>query len=137
MTAPGSSETHLQRLAKRYANGRTIKHLERESGLKEGALGNYLRPAKRDPGSKIPSAEVMIRFAAAFGAPLEEVSQAFIQDWVNESGIPVGPGDAACTADEAELLENYRALDARDKLRLHEIMGVLRRTAEKPSPSNG
>ena len=135
MTAPGSSETHLQRLVKRYANGRTIKQLEREARLKEGALGNYLRPAKRDPGSKIPSAEVMIRFAGALDAPLEEVSQAFIQDWVNESGIPVGPGAAACTAAEADLLENYRALDARDQLRLHEFTAVLLRTAEKSSPS--
>jgi hypothetical protein len=126
MTSP-EYKSHVDRLVKRCAGKKSVKELEREHNLAEGALSNHITPTRGADGElKIAKIAIMERFAKVLGRPFDEVSQAFMLD----AGLTVGPGDVP-TPEEAELLDCYRTLGAADKARLRETAGLLRRIAEK------
>jgi len=73
---------------------------------------------------------IMHRFADVLGAPLEEVSQAFVQYFADTDDITIGTADVP-KPDEADLLDIYRALCTTDKARLLEVgAGLLRIATE-------
>jgi hypothetical protein len=126
MTAPKPSQSHVERLVRRYAGTTPVKQLERDNGLSEGALSNHISPSKRDGSPRIARVAVMERFAKVLGAPLGEVSQAFVLD----AGLTIDAVDVP-TPDEADLLDAYRALGPADKVRLRETAALLLRIATK------
>lgn len=89
----------LDALVARYANGRSVREIERQNGLAEGALSNFFKLDKR---GKIPRLHIMERFASALGASITEVSRAFAA----ESGV----GLDDLSDDERDLIERYRTL---------------------------
>lgn len=103
-TPPGDSPRTAYAVDALIANARpgmSVRQIERDAGLKEGALGHYLKPAQR---GNIPKIKVIERFATALDVDFEKVADAFAAD----SYVPgrTGPdGD-----DEHELLALYRSL---------------------------
>lgn len=116
------TETHIQKLVNRYANGRAIREIERENGLAAGALGNFLKGSRQPT---LPQFKVMQRFAQALGAPLAEVSAAFVAD----AGIP----GIDYSEQEVELIRRWRALDGDDRRRLLGLLHTLEAVAAEPA----
>lgn len=85
--------------------GMSIRAIERETGLSEGALGHHLKKGQR---GKVPALAIMERFARALGTSLERVSKAFAAD----SYIPVG---VDLPPDEEDLINFYRQLSPAGK----------------------
>ncbi len=102
-------QSHIDALIAKYANGRSIKEMERQHGLPEGALGNHLKPSQRGRFPRLPIQE---RFADALGAPLREVSNAFAAD--SKVGIleadPLPPHAKRLVDDYVELDDSHQAL---------------------------
>lgn len=95
--------SHVDALIERYARGRSIKQIERENNLPEGALSRTLRPSQR---GKFPRYETQKRFADALSAPLDEVSEAFGRD--SDSSYL---GTGGLTTYERDLLAETRRLN--------------------------
>lgn len=104
-------QSHLDALIVKYARGRAIKEIERQNDLQEGALGSHLKPSQR---GRFPRLHVQQRFAAALGAPLKEVSNAFAAD--SQMGLlqtdPLPPHAKALIDDYLALDDSRRALAA-------------------------
>ncbi|WP_026424694.1 hypothetical protein [Actinokineospora inagensis] len=96
----------------------SVKQLERDHGLKPGAIANYLKPS-RDPN--IPALAILERFATVTGASPNVVLNAFILD--------AGLGSPDLSDAEQELLARFRRLDKLDQSRLLAIMGSLESVA--------
>lgn len=118
--------SHIANLVTRYAKGRSVKEVERAAGLKQGALGYYLKPSSTTRKSRVPELAVMERFAAAYGADLDEVSQAFIMDAQLATG-------GHYTPDELDLIRRYRQMDEIDRARMREIFDAFERHAHSDS----
>lgn len=92
----------LDELIAKMAPGVSIRKLEERAGLKEGALGHYLKTPQR---GKTPRLEIMERFAHALNASITDVSRAFAADsYAPPVDVPILPDD------EVELLGLYRRL---------------------------
>lgn len=120
-----AERSHVELLVARYANGRSVKEIERQNGLAVGSLGNFLRPSR---GKGLPQLRVMQRFAAALNAPMSEVSEAFVRD--------AGLGGFDYTEDEQDLIRRYRKLSDRDQIRLLRVMATFEDTADEASPDD-
>ncbi|MEV6448480.1 hypothetical protein [Amycolatopsis sp. NPDC051716] len=90
-------------LIRGYSTPRTVAEVERDAGMKPGALANYVKPSTAP--ARMPLAPVMERIADALGAPLTEVSRAFAADFE----LPVYDEEPLLEG-EYELLANYRML---------------------------
>lgn len=99
----GRSTENVAALIRGYCAPRTVSEVERDAGLKPGALGNYVKPSTAP--ARIPLLPVIERIADALGAPLTEVSRAFAADFE----LPVYDDDPL-TQDEYEVLANFRQL---------------------------
>ncbi|MBP2479125.1 transcriptional regulator with XRE-family HTH domain [Crossiella equi] len=86
--------------SEQHPNGKPVREIERDRGLTEGALANA---RKRARAGKVPTLVAMERWAAALGAPLDEVSRAFAL----ECGVDLA---AELSAEEDQLVADYRAL---------------------------
>lgn len=122
MTAEPSN---VELLVAKYANGRSVKEIERQNGLAVGALGNVLRPSR---GKTLPQLRVMQRFAEALNAPMSEVSTAFVKD--------AGLGEFNYTDSEVDLIKRYRNLSDRDQIRLLRVLATFEDTADDPSATD-
>lgn len=107
--------THIAALVQRYSNGRSIKEIERAAGLNEGALGYYLKPSSTGRKQRVPRLDVMERFEQALGAPLDEVSQAFVRDAQFDTG-------ESFSAAEIDLIHRLRELPDCDQKRMLAIL---------------
>jgi hypothetical protein len=105
-------ESHVWALVR--SDGRSVKQIERDAGLGEGAIAYYLKPSSPDRTMRLPKLNVMERFAEALGQDFEAVSRAFIRD----AGIPSGE---EFTPDEVQMIHRYRALPEADQARLRDI----------------
>jgi hypothetical protein len=97
------------------ADGRSVKQIERDAGLREGVIAYYLKPSSPDL-KRMPKLDVMERFADALGKDLLTVSRAFIRD----AGIPADGEEI--TPAELQLIHRYRALPEPDQARLRDIL---------------
>ncbi|GAA2657946.1 MULTISPECIES: hypothetical protein [Actinosynnema] len=75
--------------------GASIRRIEREAGLAEGALGHQLKRGQR---GRIPSLAIMERFASALETDLERVSSAFAADSHIPIGVELPPEEEALVA---------------------------------------
>ncbi|ONI87342.1 hypothetical protein ALI22I_23255 [Saccharothrix sp. ALI-22-I] len=108
-TPPGDSPRPayaVDALIAKAKPGRSVRQIERDADLREGALGHYLKPAQR---GKIPKIKVIERFAAALDVDFEEMADAFAAD----SYIPGRTGPDS--DDEHELVTLYRSLPATER----------------------
>lgn len=122
-------QSHVEQLVARYARGRSVREIERDNNLTQGALANFLKPSR---GRGLVHIQVMERFANALGVTLKEASQAFVWD--------AGLGDDAYTDEEVELVSSYRALNPEDQERLRAIADAFLRLAHStkvPAAPNG
>lgn len=119
MTAEPSN---VELLVAKYANGRSVKEIERQNELTAGALANFLKPSR---GKGLPQLRVMQRFAAALDASMAEVSTAFVKD--------AGLGEFDYTDREVDLIKRFRKLGDRDQIRLLRLLETLEDTADEPS----
>lgn len=120
--------SHVEQLVARYARGRSVREIERDNNLSQGALANFLKPSR---GRGLAHISVMERFASALGVTLKEASQAFVRD--------AGLGDDAYTDEEVELINSYRALEPEDQERLRAIADAflgLAHNGDKDTPPN-
>ncbi|MBM7771207.1 hypothetical protein JOD54_001411 [Actinokineospora baliensis] len=123
--------SHVDVLIEKYRHGRSIAKIERDAGLKAGALSAHLKPSAR---GKSTSVEIIDRFKNALGAPLLEVSQAFFAD----AGVQLIPG-SPLTPQAALLLLAYSRLgDDRQRiaLRLVEALAADQADTERPIPAD-
>lgn len=90
--------THVGTLIRKYANGRSIRQIERDNGLGSGRLSRYANP---EWDASEMSLKVMNRFVTALGAPMEEVSAAFAKD------LEIPLEGRKLRRDEEELLDAY------------------------------
>jgi transcriptional regulator with XRE-family HTH domain len=100
MTEP-AHDSPLDALIERHSRGRSLREIERDNELSEGALSHFLKPSQRGRWPRLP---VLERFAAALNASLPEVSRAFAA----ELGIDL---DDDLTPTERQLIAHFRALD--------------------------
>lgn len=87
--------------------------LAEEINLSNGAIGNY------EQGLREPDISTLIALADYFGVSI---------DYLVEHS-PAGSSDNPFTADELELIGEYRKLDAADQARLFKIVKALGRAA--------
>lgn len=114
--------SHVEQLVARYAAGRSVKQIERDANLTQGALANFLKPSR---GRGLVRIQVMERFAEALGAPMKEVSHAFVRD--------AGLGDDTYTAEEIEVINCYRALGPEDQERIRAVASAFLQLAQTRS----
>jgi len=100
-------EYALDALIARKKPGVSIRQIERDAGLTEGALAHHLKTAQR---GAIPRLKTMERFAEAIGADFTEVSKAFAAD-----SFVAPDSSSVLTKDEREVLELYRQLSEAHK----------------------
>lgn len=115
----GSRETHIGRLVRKYAGGRSIRSIERDNNLPHDSLSRYVR-GKWDHRSL--NLDVMERLAAALGASIDEVSEAFALD----SEFPVH--GRPLKVEEANLLDFYNELTPEGRIVLLAMAKTLRNT---------
>lgn len=96
-----AEDSPLDALIERHSRGRSIREIERDNDLREGALSHFLKPSQR---GRWPQLAVLERFAAALGASLTEVSRAFSA----EAGVDL---DDDLTPTERQLIAHFRTLD--------------------------
>lgn len=99
----GRSVQNVAALIRGYCAPRTVAEVEKDLGLKQGALANYVKPSTAP--ARMPLIPTMERIADQLGAPLKEVSRAFAADFE----LPVYD-EEPLPEDEYELLANYRML---------------------------
>jgi hypothetical protein len=102
ISTPERPFTHVAELLRTYKPGYSVRQIEREAGLKEGALKNYFKPSTAP--SRMPASDVIKRFAHAIGARVEDTARAFASDVDIPLDIP------ELTSCEHEHLAAFRAL---------------------------
>ncbi|MCP2248159.1 helix-turn-helix domain-containing protein [Lentzea aerocolonigenes] len=122
----GNRETHIGRLVRKYAGGRSIRSIERSNNLPHDSLSRYVR-GKWDHRSL--NLDVMERLAAALGTSIDEVSEAFALD----SEFPVQ--GRPLKIEEANLLDFYEELTPDGRVALLALAQALRdKFPAQPSP---
>lgn len=107
----------VDELIEKLAPGISVRELERRAGLKEGALGNHLKPTAR---GKVPRLNVIERFAHALNTDITSVSRAFAADSYAPPGdLPVLPDD------EMELIGIYRRLCKENRALARQLLRTL------------
>jgi transcriptional regulator with XRE-family HTH domain len=120
-TVNDDQTTHVARLVRHGAAGRSVSQVEKDAGLPRGSIGNYLKPSTA--AVRMPSVRVMQRIAEALEVDLREVSRAFAAD------LDVPLDAPAYTADERALIDRYRRLSGADqRLVLDFLTLLLKRT---------
>ncbi|WP_018686501.1 hypothetical protein [Actinokineospora enzanensis] len=95
-------KTRVGMLVDKYRRGRSTAEIERLAGMKPGHLAHHLKPSVRFGRS--PNLKVIERFAAALGAEMWEVSQAFFAD----AGVALdGP---VLTPEQQQVVDTYALL---------------------------
>ncbi|MBP2320460.1 hypothetical protein JOF56_000845 [Kibdelosporangium banguiense] len=108
---------HVAALVEKYGAGRSVRQIEADNNLKQGALSHYVNPNHEATTLRL---DVLQRFEKALGAPLEEVSAAFARDYeIPLSGPQLDP-------DEVELLDDYRAVPPEFRACLRKMVAVAR-----------
>jgi hypothetical protein len=127
MSTEQPARKHVAALVEKYAGGRSVRQIEADNGLKQGSLSHYVNPNHEATTLRL---DVLQRFERALGAPLEEVSAAFARDYE----IPLSSGPQL-EPDEAELLDDYRAIPAASRPFLRKMVALARaELAEQPGP---
>lgn len=108
---------HVAALVEKYGDGRSVRQIETDNGLKSGALSHYVNPNHEATTLRL---DVLQRFEKALGAPLEEVSAAFARDYeIPLSGPQLEP-------DELQLLDDYRAVPPEFRAYVRKMVAVAR-----------
>lgn len=110
-------ETHVGRLIRKYANGRSLREIERQHGLSNYYLARYTRS---DWDRRQLNLGVIDRFVTALGAPIEEVTEAFALDME----LPLK--GRALALDEVDLLDCFAACSTEGRDALMAMARVLR-----------
>ncbi|SDL00384.1 hypothetical protein SAMN04488074_108219 [Lentzea albidocapillata subsp. violacea] len=121
----GDRETHIGRLVKKYAGGRSVRSIERDNNLPHDSLSRYVR-GKWDHRNL--SLDAMERLAAALGASIDEVSEAFALD--SEFPLQGRP----LKIEEANLLDFYDKLTPDGRVALLAMAQALHNTFPAPAP---
>jgi hypothetical protein len=123
--APHGHETHVVRLIKKYAAGRSYREIDRENGWRD-----YIaRYARGDWDTRKLNLDVIDKLAKALGTTREEVSEAFALDMefpINGRQLKV---------DHVDLVESYDALSEEGRIALMAVTQALReKFPATPSP---
>lgn len=113
--------THVARLVRRGAGGRSVSQVEKDASLPRGSIGNYLKPSTA--AVRMPSVRVMQRIAEALELDLREVSRAFAAD------LDVPLDAPAYAAAERELIDRYRRLADDDQQLVLDFLKLLTKRA--------
>lgn len=116
-------DTHVLRLIKKYAAGRSYREIDREHGLGRDYVGRY---ARGDWDTRKLNLDVIDNLAKALGTTVDEVSEAFALDMefpINGRQLQV---------DHVDLLDSYEALSTEGRIALMAVTQALREKFPAP-----